>query len=389
MQKPMSSRALRIRMILFGLLSTQALITSVKTLYLIHFLMQDADISLFKLVFTLFAFGFELPSGYFSDRYGNRYAVLLSRILIAASFVFYLVVPSFPGFLLANVILGMADAWESGAKDSYFLALCTERKMDYQQLKIQVTQYGYGVNFVLAFFSTILYTQNIYLPILITILFYVAASFLLLAMPVDSYSGSVKGSQSFLSLSGQIMGKIFRNKLLMIEMLFATTCTSILISNFDFFSPIFESAGISVEIIGMIYSSFGLINILGVKLYDRFRSTVISKMILLLMPFSFLLLVSGKVLLILAGVFLQELCFSYYSLNLNLCVIDSIDDLTSSSYYQSMISFMTVLMRIGLTVLITIAFKILAFHTVYSVFMVLTLCVTIFYFCFKRMNFRH
>ena len=346
----MSSRALRIRMILFELLSTQALITSVKTLYLLHFLMQNADISLFKLVFTFFAFGFELPSGYFSDRYGNRYAVLLSRISIAASFAFYLIVPSFTGFLLSNVILGMADAWESGAKDSYFLALCTERKMDYQQLKIQVTQYGYGVNFVLAFFSTILYTQNIYLPILITVLFYVAASFLLLAMPVDSYSGSVKGSQSFLSLSGQIVGKIFRNKPLMIEMLFATTCTSILISNFDFFSPIFESAGISVEIIGMIYSSFSLINILGVKLYDRFRSTVISKMILLLMPFSFLLLVSGKVLLILAGVFLQELCFSYYSLNLNLCVIDSIDDLTSSSYYQSMISFMTVLMRIGLTV---------------------------------------
>ena len=135
----MSSRALRIRMILFELLSTQALITSVKTLYLLHFLMQNADISLFKLVFTFFAFGFELPSGYFSDRYGNRYAVLLSRISIAASFAFYLIVPSFTGFLLSNVILGIADAWESGAKDSYFLALCTERKMDYQQLKIQVT----------------------------------------------------------------------------------------------------------------------------------------------------------------------------------------------------------------------------------------------------------
>ena len=52
MQKPMSSRALRIRMILFELLSTQALVTSVKTLYLLHFLMQNADISLFKLAFT-------------------------------------------------------------------------------------------------------------------------------------------------------------------------------------------------------------------------------------------------------------------------------------------------------------------------------------------------
>lgn len=45
MQKPMSSRALRIRIILFELLSTQALITSVKTLYLLHFLMQNGDIA--------------------------------------------------------------------------------------------------------------------------------------------------------------------------------------------------------------------------------------------------------------------------------------------------------------------------------------------------------
>ena len=56
--------------ILFESLSTQALITSTKTLYLLHFLMQSADISFFKLVFTFFSFAFELPSGYFADRYG-------------------------------------------------------------------------------------------------------------------------------------------------------------------------------------------------------------------------------------------------------------------------------------------------------------------------------
>ena len=81
---------------------------------------------------------------------------------------------------------------------------------------------------------------------------------------------------------------------------------------------------------------------------------------------------------------MQELCFFYYSLNPNLCVIDSNDSLTSSSYYQSIIRFMTVLLRIELTVLITVAFRILEFHSVHSVFMVLTLYVTVFYFSFKR-----
>ena len=111
--------------ILFESLSTQSLITSTKTLYLLHFLMQSADISFFKLVFTFFSFAFELPSGYFSDRYGNRRAVLLSRILIASSMLFYCVLPSFAGFLTANLLLGIADAWESGAKDSYWLCRMT------------------------------------------------------------------------------------------------------------------------------------------------------------------------------------------------------------------------------------------------------------------------
>ena len=39
-------------------------------------------------------------------RNGNRRAVLLSRVLIASSMLFYCVLPSFAGFLTANLLLG-------------------------------------------------------------------------------------------------------------------------------------------------------------------------------------------------------------------------------------------------------------------------------------------
>lgn len=147
--------------ILFESLSTQALITSTKTLYLLHFLMQSADISFFKLVFTFFSFAFELPSGYFADRYGNRNAVLLSRILIASSMLFYCALPSFAGFLTANILLGIADAWESGAKDSYFLKQCLLQGADYQDLKVRIAKHTYAVNFFLALVSTALFQASI------------------------------------------------------------------------------------------------------------------------------------------------------------------------------------------------------------------------------------
>ena len=366
--------------ILFESLSTQALITSTKTLYLLHFLMQSADISFFKLVFTFFSFAFELPSGYFSDRYGNRRAVLLSRILIASSMLFYCVLPSFAGFLTANLLLGVADAWESGAKDSYFLKQCLLQKLDYQDLKVRTAKYTYAVNFFLALVSTALFQASIYLPLLLTALFYIAATALLLAMPDDAAQPEQnKLPKNFFFTSKLVLKQILRRRALVLEMLFCTTCTSILISNFDFFSMIFESAGISVSMIGVIYASFGILNIIGVKFYEKTRVSRFSSAVLLLMPFSFLFLVSRSVPLILLGVCFQEVFFSYYNIHLNISVLNSIEDLQNSSYFQSMVSLINVVLRIVLTAVITLAFKVFPFGAVYGGFAAVTLCATCIY----------
>ena len=366
--------------ILFESLSTQSLITSTKTLYLLHFLMQSADISFFKLVFTFFSFAFELPSGYFSDRYGNRRAVLLSRILIASSMLFYCVLPSFAGFLTANLLLGVADAWESGAKDSYFLKQCLLQKLDYQDLKVRTAKYTYAVNFFLALVSTALFQASIYLPLLLTALFYIAATALLLAMPDDAAQPEQnKLPKNFFFTSKLVLKQILRRRALVLEMLFCTTCTSILISNFDFFSMIFESAGISVSMIGVIYASFGILNIIGVKFYEKTRVSRFSSAVLLLMPFSFLFLISRSVLLILLGVCFQEVFFSYYNIHLNISVLNSIEDLKNSSYFQSMVSLINVVLRIVLTAIITLAFKVFPFGAVYGGFAAVTLCATCIY----------
>ena len=366
--------------ILFESLSTQALITSTKTLYLLHFLMQSADISFFKLVFTFFSFAFELPSGYFADRYGNRNAVLLSRILIASSMLFYCALPSFAGFLTANLLLGIADAWESGAKDSYFLKQCLLQGVDYQDLKVRIAKYTYAVNFFLALVSTALFQASIYLPLLLTALFYIAATALLLGMPDDAAQPEQsRHLRSFFFTSKLILKQILRRRALVLEMLFCTTCTSILISNFDFYSMIFESAGISVSMIGAIYASFGILNIIGVKFYEKSRAAQFSGAVLLLMPFSFLFLIGQSVSLILLGVCFQEIFFSYYNIHLNISVLNNIEDLHNSSYFQSMVSLINVVLRIILTAVITLAFKVFPFSAVYKGFAAATLCVTCMY----------
>ena len=368
------------KIILFESLSTQALITSTKTLYLLHFLMQNADISFFKLVFTFSSFAFELPSGYFSDRYGNRNAVILSRVLIASSMLFYCVLPSFTGFLIANLLLGVGDAWESGAKDSYFLKQCLLQKLDYQELKVRIAKCTYAVNFFLALVSTALFQMSIYLPLLLTALFYIAATALLLAMPDDaSRQEQNRRPGNFFSTSKLVLKQILSRRALVLEMLFCTTCTSILISNFDFYSMIFESAGISVSMIGAIYASFGILSIIGVKFYEKARASHFLSAVLLLMPFSFLLLTRPSVPPILLGVCFQEIFFSYYNIHFNISVLNSMEDLQNSSYFQSMVSLIAVVLRIVLTAVITLAFRIFPFRAVYHGFAAVTLCVTCMY----------
>ena len=142
---------------------------------------------------------------------------------------------------------------------------------------------------------------------------------------------------------------------------------------------IFESAGISVSMIGVIYASFGILNIIGVKFYEKTRVSRFSSAVLLLMPFSFLFLISRSVLLILLGVCFQEIFFSYYNIHLNISVLNSIEDLQNSSYFQSMVSLINVVLRIVLTAVITLAFRVFPFGAVYGGFAAVTLCATCIY----------
>lgn len=196
--------------------------------------------------------------------------------------------------------------------------------------------------------------------------------------PIEAVCFVRKGVHNFFT-SKLVLKQILRRRALVLEMLFCTTCTSILISNFDFFSMIFESAGISVSMIGVIYASFGILNIIGVKFYEKTRVSRFSSAVLLLMPFSFLFLVSRSVPLILLGVCFQEIFFSYYNIHLNISVLNSIEDLQNSSYFQSMVSLINVVLRIVLTAIITLAFKVFPFGAVYGGFAAVTLCATCIY----------
>lgn len=328
---------------------------------------------------------FELPSGYLSDTFGNRSCLILSRLFSIGSLLCYCISPNFAGFCMANFLLGMADAWESGAKDSYFLILCQNADaryglaLSYREIKLSVTKFSYWVNFALMFFSTVLYDQNIFYPFLGTVILMAISMLILLTLPPDRNLPLAKPKQEarFLSETNIMIRKIGSNKPLLIEMFFTVTCTAIYILNFEYYAVAFQGAGIPDSWFGPIYASFMLLNSVGVLLYQKKCLFRIRRSLLLLSPVSFLLLISGQRLAVLAAVVIQQLCFSYYNCNFELYVLDSIDDLSQSSYFQSTISFINVVYRMMLTLIVTALFAKSSFEGTYIVFAFIVLGVSV------------
>lgn len=370
------SKKIKLKITLSCLLSTQALCTPIKTMFLLHFLMQEQDISFFKFVFTLAAFVFELPSGYLSDKFGNRLCLLLSRLFSIASLLFYCVRQDFGGFLMANFLLGMADAWESGAKDSYFLMLCQnlntnhDTALEYRDIKISVIKISYWMNFVLMFFSTFLYDKNVFYPFIGSVALLVVSTFIILTLPSDDKLDPQKTEKEklFLDETKSMICKIVSNKLLLIEMFYTITCTSIYIINFEYYAVAFRQANIPDPLIGPIYAGFMLINSVGVLIYQKKALSPVRRVLLIFSPFSFVLMMSGHPLAVLTAVVIQQLCYSYYNCNFEIYVLDSIDDLSQSSYFQSTISFINVVYRMTLTLIVTALFARLSLEGTYIVF---------------------
>lgn len=338
--------------------------------------MQEQDISFFKFIFTLAAFVFELPSGYLSDKFGNRICLLLSRLFSIASLLCYCISPNFTGFLMANFLLGTANAWESGANDSYFLMLCQSAKarygleLSYRETKISITKFSYWVNFMLMLFSTFLYDKNIFYPFIGSVILLVISTLLILTLPSDGRLSSPKSEKEelFWGETKFMVRKIVSNKPLLIEMFYTITCTAIYIINFEYYAVAFQRSNIPDSWIGPIYASFMMLNSVGVLIYQKRAWCSVRKLLMILSPVSFLLLISGQPLTVLAAVVIQQLCFSYYNCNFEIYVLDSIDDLSQSSYFQSTISFINVVYRMMLTLIVTALLAWLSLEETYVVF---------------------
>jgi len=89
--------------------------------YVVYF--RNFDITLFQVAFLAALFEatiiiFEVPTGYFADRFGRRLSTLIGFFLYALSGFIFFQYTSFEGFIVAEIIFGVAETFISGALEA-------------------------------------------------------------------------------------------------------------------------------------------------------------------------------------------------------------------------------------------------------------------------------
>ena len=69
--------------------------------------------------FSLSTLLFEVPTGALADLFSRKWSLVLSKISLAATMITWLFFPSFEGYLLGAVLMGLSESMASGAQQAY------------------------------------------------------------------------------------------------------------------------------------------------------------------------------------------------------------------------------------------------------------------------------
>ncbi len=361
------------KIIISDLLTTDALVNSIRVIYILMFVGDENFIANLGFYLTASLFFFELPSGYFGDNFGNKKMVILSKLFFILAIVFLIIDKTRFSFMLSYIFLGIFSAFESGAKNSYFLSLFDNDTESYKALRVQIAKYKQAISFGFSILSSVLFYINMYIPFVITIILVVISLVLLVSLPKDTSTINKGDRIGIVESFRKIFIDILSNKRFAINIIYFTMMLTILIFTFYYYGTFFINNNIPEYLVGSIYATFSILSFIGVKIYQDKKLKKLAKFIKILFPLSFLFVTSNNLVLLFLGVILQEIVFSMLLIDFEINTISEMKNREDSSQFQSLVSFMYAVIRLITTSIITFVIGFTGFNQMFYIFTVVAI----------------
>lgn len=211
---------------------------------------------------SIFSFIIEIPTGLFADIFGKRKSIILSKLFIFISFIFFGLATGFWSLILANLLYELGKSFRSGTETAFvydYLAQ-TQGSPGYTRVKADQKFYarlsesiGTAVGGFLAVklgFSAVFFIAAI--PALINFL----QTLSWVSIKENSEAYSLKSSLIF---AGDSLRSLFKNKILITIVMNILIFTATLFAIDKFIQPYMKAVGVELAYFGLIYSGFLLI----------------------------------------------------------------------------------------------------------------------------------
>ena len=147
-------------------------------------------IGIILLAGSLAGFIFEIPSGYVSDKIGHKAALVLSRLFMLVSTLFFLVANNIAFLILGGIFLSMSTAFHSGTGSAFVHETLRglKRENEYAKVTGKMSSIGFAVPIILMVLTPFLVSISFKAPFLAALVVDVVgilAAFLLVTPPVS------------------------------------------------------------------------------------------------------------------------------------------------------------------------------------------------------------
>lgn len=129
------------------------------------------SIGIILLVASLAGFIFEIPSGYVSDKIGHKTALVLSRLFMLASTLFFLFASNLGFLILGGVLMSMANAFHSGTGSAFMHETLQglKRENEYARVIGKISSIGFAVPIVFMVLTPFLVSISFKAPFLLAL----------------------------------------------------------------------------------------------------------------------------------------------------------------------------------------------------------------------------
>lgn len=253
------------------------------------------QVFILKAIYSIVVVVCEIPSGYLSDVWGRRNALILGTILGAVGYSCYALSSSFLFFLAAEICLGVGQSCISGSDSALlFDTLKDEQRTDdYLRLEGRITSYGNFMEAIAGILAGFLATYSLRYPMIgqaLVAMIGIPAAFML----VEPKSSSTKRSGSFKEIIDVVKFSLTKDIALRNALFFSSIIGTSTLTMAWLLQLFFKERGIAVSHFGILWTALNLLVALGslraFRFERKYRSLPLSFAILLGITGSYVLI---------------------------------------------------------------------------------------------------